>query len=98
MPGEDDTPGIGENRWPVDEDEALTRFLNTYDKDYSMFNERLDKLRKSTSREKNGQSSSAENRLSSSRSYVLKTFRNNFNLNSNLNSNKQLEDDCSTQR
>ena len=36
----------------MDEDEPINKFLNTYDKEYSMFFERIDKLRKSTSRER----------------------------------------------
>ncbi len=34
------------------EDEALSKFLNTYDKEYSQIFERIDKLKKSTSRER----------------------------------------------
>jgi hypothetical protein len=38
----------------AEEDEAINKFLNTYDKEYTVFFERIDKLRKSTSRERGG--------------------------------------------
>jgi hypothetical protein len=31
------------------EEDAMTKFLNTYDKEYLMFNDKIDRLRKSTS-------------------------------------------------
>jgi hypothetical protein len=35
-----------------DEEDPVNKFLNTYDKEYNMFNEKIDKIRKSTSRER----------------------------------------------
>ena len=43
---------MGKGEGDSEEEGAFDRFLATYDKEYSQFNERIDKLRKSTSREK----------------------------------------------
>jgi hypothetical protein len=47
---------------PDDEDEAINKFLNTYDKEYSVFFERIEKIRKSTSRERIPNNQSADNK------------------------------------
>ncbi len=46
-----------------DEEEAVNKFLNTYDKEYSVFFERIDRLRKSSSRDRIGlHNSSVDNK------------------------------------
>jgi hypothetical protein len=63
----------------------MNRFLKTHDKEYSLFNERIDRLRKSTSRDRGagGNSSSGDNKMNSSKSFIVRTFRNNVHINSN---------------
>ncbi|CDW81566.1 UNKNOWN [Stylonychia lemnae] len=65
----------------ISEDDPINKFLNTYDKEYSMFFERIDKIKKSNSRERVANSSSVENKNQNHKSFLLGSYRMRQNQN-----------------